>query len=107
MNLSTHVWRGTLSRSSRKWSTNPWRPFTVHSFLLSRSPMRNAVTDFQRSSHRLASTHVLTASCDGRKERTWWSTVSGRAPMWSASVGKGSSIPSFPVGISSNRPRAL
>uniref|UniRef100_J3N6P5 Uncharacterized protein n=1 Tax=Oryza brachyantha TaxID=4533 RepID=J3N6P5_ORYBR len=68
--------------------------------------MRSPVADFQRWRHRRASRHVRTACCAGRKESTWWSTPSGRAPMRSPPVGRRDALLAFfPRGISSNRRR--
>jgi hypothetical protein len=49
-----------------------------------RGVTRRERADLQRWRHRRASTHVRTASSEGRKERMWWRASSGSVLMRSS-----------------------
>jgi hypothetical protein len=71
--------------------------------------MRRPAAPSQSQRQRRARTHVRTAGCAGRKERTCCSISSGRAAKASpaaAPAGLVGSLAAGPLGIPSNRQRA-
>uniref|UniRef100_A0A0E0IZD4 Uncharacterized protein n=1 Tax=Oryza nivara TaxID=4536 RepID=A0A0E0IZD4_ORYNI len=106
LNLSTQVSRGALSRSTSRWSRNSCCSFTLPR-LLSSSPTRSPVADFQRGGAiaGLAGTSGQPPAPVGRRARGG-APRPGGSPMRSPPVEGGDSLAIFCGDIPSNRLRA-